>query len=261
MNAEIQIQELKKKFPNGTEALKGVSLDIQKGQFFTLLGPNGAGKSTLVKIMTTLMKKDAGSFLISGMNPESCPSKIQKIIGVASQDNEIDPSEKLENLLVFQGRLFGLIKPEARKRTEELIDLFQLTTERHKKASALSGGNKRRLHCALALVHDPKILFLDEPTVGMDPLARANFWEIITGLNAANGVTIFLTTQYLDEADKHATEMALIVEGRISYAGSITGFKKMVNPGGALSLDDSYLHYVKSLSNQEPFKSEERNIQ
>lgn len=251
MAAEIQIQQLFKKYPKGAQALKGVSLEIQKGQFFTLLGPNGAGKSTLVKIMTTLINKDSGNFLISGINPEQNPSAIQKLIGVASQDNEIDPSETVENLLVFQGRLFGLNKQEASRRAEELIELFQLSAERGKKVSALSGGNKRRLHCALALVHRPQILFLDEPTVGMDPVARANFWDVITALNSMKGVTIFLTTQYLDEADKHATDMALIVDGEISYSGSISGFKKMVNPDGEFSLDESYLHYVTILSNQE----------
>jgi ABC-2 type transport system ATP-binding protein len=147
-------------------------------------------------------------------------SKIQKMIGVASQDNEIDPTEKVENLLIFQGRLFGMKKPEATKRANELIQLFELEKERNKKASVLSGGNKRRLHCALALVHRPRILFLDEPTVGMDPVARANFWEVITQLNSKETVTIFLTTQYLDEADKHATEMALIVDGRNSVFGN-----------------------------------------
>lgn len=251
MSAEIQIQELFKKYPNGTQALKGVSLEIQKGQFFTLLGPNGAGKTTLVKIMTTLINKDSGKFLISDINPEQNLSKIQKIIGVASQDNEIDPSEKVENLLVFQGRLFGLTKREATKRANELVELFQLSTEKNKKANTLSGGNKRKLHCALALVHQPQILFLDEPTVGMDPVARANFWNIITKLNKLERVTVFLTTQYLDEADKHATEMALIVEGEIMFSGLIVGFKKMVNPDGGLSLDDSYLKYVKSLSNKQ----------
>lgn len=251
MTAEIQIYNLFKKYPNGTEALKGVNLEIGKGQFFTLLGPNGAGKSTLVKVMTTLIAKDSGSFIISGINPESNPAKIQHFIGVASQENEIDPTEKLENLLLFQGRLFGLSKAEATKRADELIELFQLSSERNKKATALSGGNKRRLHCALALVHRPKILFLDEPTVGMDPLARANFWDIITTLNRSQGVTVFLTTQYLDEADKHASEMALIVGGEIHFEGSIAGFKKMVNPEGDLSLDDSYLKYIKSLNNNE----------
>jgi len=250
MAAEIQIQNLFKKYPNGTEALKGVSLEIRKGQFFTLLGPNGAGKSTLVKIMTTLIQKDSGNFTVSGINPETNHSKIQKIIGVASQDNEIDPAEQVENLLIFQGRLFGLSKSEASKRADELIRLFQLEKERNKKTDTLSGGNKRRLHCALALVHQPGILFLDEPTVGMDPLARANFWEIITDINKTEGVTVFLTTQYLDEADKHATEMALIVAGEIHYSGSIAGFKNRVNPDESLSLEDSYLQYVKTLVNQ-----------
>lgn len=249
MTAEIQIHELFKKYPNGTEALKGVSLEIREGQFFTLLGPNGAGKSTLVKILTTLINKDSGDFSIMGINPEVNQSKIQKIIGVASQDNEIDPTEKVENLLVFQGQLFGVNKPEATKRANELVQLFELEKERNKKAGALSGGNKRRLHCALALVHRPRILFLDEPTVGMDPVARANFWEVITQLNRREAVTIFLTTQYLDEADKHANEMALIVEGVIQYSGTIIDFKKMVNPRGELSLDESYLQYIKALSN------------
>jgi len=251
MTAEIQIHRLFKKYPNGTEALKGISLEIQKGQFFTLLGPNGAGKSTLVKILTTLINKDSGYFIISGIHPERNQSKIQKIMGVASQDNEIDPTEKVENLLVFQGRLFGMMKPEAAKRANELIQLLELEKERDKKASALSGGNKRRLHCALALVHRPRILFLDEPTVGMDPVARATFWEVITQLNSKEGVTVFLTTQYLDEADKHASEMALIVDGKIQYSGTIFDFKKMVNPNSIMSLDDSYLQYVKTISNRE----------
>lgn len=251
MTAEITIRELFKKYPNGTEALKGINLEIEKGQFLTLLGPNGAGKSTLVKIMTTLISKDSGSFCIAGINPELNQSKIQKIIGVASQDNEIDPTEKVENLIVFQGRLFGLTKHEASQRANELIQLFDLGKERDKKANALSGGNKRRLHCALALVHRPQILFLDEPTVGMDPEARANFWEVITRLNREEGVTVFLTTQYLDEADKHAIAMALIVDGQIQYSGTILDFKRMVNPNGGLSLDDSYLQFVRTLSGQE----------
>jgi len=250
MTAAIQIQNLCKKYPGGAEALKGVDLEIADGQFFTLLGPNGAGKSTLVKITSTLIKKDSGSFTISGINPEIKSAQIQKIIGVASQDNEIDPAETVENMLVFQGRLFGLTKMEASNRADELIEWFQLDKERKKKAGTLSGGNKRRLHCALALVHHPRILFLDEPTVGMDPLARANFWETIARINNSNGITVFLTTQYLDEADKHATEMALIIEGQIHYSGSIAGFKKQVSTETGVSLEDSYLQYVKKVEKQ-----------
>jgi ABC-2 type transport system ATP-binding protein len=251
MTAEIQVHEVFKKYSNGTEALKGVSLSINKGNFFTLLGPNGAGKSTLVKILTTLLREDSGKYMIAGLKPVKNRLSIQQLIGVALQDNEIDPSETVENLLFFQGRLFGLSKKATSERVGNLLELFHLGNERKKKASTLSGGNKRRLHCALALVHEPRVLFLDEPTVGMDPEARANFWNTITGINREKGVTVFLTTQYLDEADKHATDMALLVAGEVHYTGTINEFKKMVNPNGGMSLEESYLQYVKSLSNHE----------
>jgi ABC-2 type transport system ATP-binding protein len=251
MNTDIQIKDLTKKYPNGTEALKGISHQISRGTFFTLLGPNGAGKSTLVKILTTLISKDGGEVRIRGMDPETEFSKIQKIIGVASQDNEIDPDETVENLLRFQGRIFGLSKQDAEKRSAELINAFQIGSEKHKKAGTLSGGNKRRLHCALSLVHDPEVLFLDEPTVGMDPVARSDFWRVITGLNKENGVTVFLTTQYLEEAEKHAEEMALIVDGTVRYTGSITDFKSRVEPENKSTLEESYLTYLKSVENKE----------
>jgi len=249
MTVEIQIKDLKKKYKKGTEALRGVNLEIKKGQFFTLLGPNGAGKSTLIKIVTTLIRKDSGDFLIGGINPETNFSKIQKHIGVVSQDNEIDPSEKVDTLLQFQCRLFGLSKNEAKQRADELIGLFQLTSEKNKKCEALSGGNKRRLHCALALVHKPNILFLDEPTVGMDPLARAGYWQVISDLNRNEGVTVFLTTQYLEEADKYASEMALLIEGEIHFSGPVSLFKSQVHPNEETSLEESYLNYVRSLFN------------
>lgn len=249
MEAIIQIKNLCKTYPNGTEALKGISLEIQSGQFFALLGPNGAGKSTLVKIITTLISKDSGEFYILGSNTETNSLKIQKIIGVASQENEIDPAETVENLIVFQGRLFGMSKKEAIERADWLIEAFRLTNVKSKKAEILSGGNKRRLHCALALVHNPKILFLDEPTVGMDPVARSEFWKIIGGLNK-KGVTVFLTTQYLEEVEKHASAMSLISEGQILYSGTISDFKTMVNKGNNSSLEESYLQYLEIISKQ-----------
>jgi ABC-2 type transport system ATP-binding protein len=249
MEAEIRVSNLKKRYPNGVEALKGVDMEIFQGQFFALLGPNGAGKSTLVKIITTLLKKDSGDSLISRFNSEKEITEIRKYIGVALQDNELDPTKTTESLLQFQGRLFGLSKAEAKLRAEELIDLFQLTTERSKKADALSGGNKRRLHCALALVHKPQILFLDEPTVGMDPLARATFWQIIYNLNILHGVTVFLTTQYLEEADKFASEMALIIDGKIRFKGTVSLFKSQVHPQVNASLEESYIKYIQSFFN------------
>jgi ABC-2 type transport system ATP-binding protein len=246
MEAQIKINNLSKKYPNGTQALQGVNLDIAKGEFFTLLGPNGAGKSTLVKIMTTLIAKDSGVFMIKGINPEENFAAIQHVIGVATQENDLDPTEKVEHLLAFQGRLFGMSKKIASQRAAELLEIFDLEKERDKLAGTLSGGNKRRLHCALALVHHPRILFLDEPTVGMDPMARSHFWKAISNLNSTQGVTVFLTTQYLEEADKHASQMALLLEGKIMYSGSINNFKKKVHSGTAISLEDSYLKFINS---------------
>lgn len=248
MTTAINIDSLLKTYPDGTQALKGVSLSVEKGGFFALLGPNGAGKSTLIKLVTTLYKKDEGYLMIDGSDPDTDFKRVQRAIGVASQDNELDPGETTLALLRFQGRLFGMSKTEANKRAEELIDLFDLQPVSDKRTADLSGGNKRRLHCALALVHKPSILFLDEPTVGMDPLARSLFWEVITRLNREEGVTVFLTTQYLEEADKHANDMALIVDGRIHYAGSIAGFKQRVHPKDDSSLEESYLTYIKNLN-------------
>jgi ABC-2 type transport system ATP-binding protein len=256
MASEILFKNITKKYPKGPEALKGINLEVGKGDLFTLLGPNGAGKSTLVKIATTLIEKDSGKFSIGGQDPDRDCTSIRRYIGVALQDNELDPSENAENLLRFQGRLFGLTKAQAQQRADELIQAFELETERTKKCETLSGGNKRRLHCALALVHKPNVLFLDEPTVGMDPEARARFWKVITHLNKNEGVTVFLTTQYLEEADKHTTQMALIIDGSIQYSGTVTSFKKMVNSEKQSSLEESYLAWMDKSQKQElPVKS------
>jgi ABC-2 type transport system ATP-binding protein len=250
MQTEIFIHQLRKKYPKGPEALKGVHLTINKGELFTLLGPNGAGKSTLVKIISTLLPKDSGTFTIAGFSPEANREMIHRYIGVVSQDNELDPAETTESILRFQGRLFGLSKQESETRANELIAEFELHEYRHKKCETLSGGNKRRLHCALALVHKPKLIILDEPTVGMDPEARARFWQVITKLNKQEGATIFLTTQYLEEADKHATSMALINNGIISYVGSVTSFKQQVNTEPNITLEETYLSYIGNLHSQ-----------
>lgn len=249
MDAEILIRNLKKKYATGTEALKGIDLEIKKGQFFALLGPNGAGKSTLVKIITCLFSQDSGTFEIGGKSPQKQWKEIQHYIGIASQDNEIDPAEKVFAHLIFQCRLFGMSPKEATFRAEELLTGFALNTEKDKNAGSLSGGNKRRLHCALAMAHRPKVLFMDEPTVGMDPLARATFWNVINDLNKLEKTTIFLTTQYLEEADKYSDEMALIIDGTIHFSGSVSSFKNKVHPNENVSLEDSYISYVKSLNN------------
>jgi ABC-2 type transport system ATP-binding protein len=251
MNIELKVSKLEKTYPKGDKVLKGIDLTVKKGDFFALIGPNGAGKTTLVRILTNLITKDSGEFIIGNMNKENNFSGIHKYIGVVSQENQLDPTETVENLFFFQGRLFDMSKEKSQQRTNELIKIFKLEKERGKKANTLSGGNKRRLHCALALVHEPNILFLDEPTVGMDPLVRENFWRIITELNHQKDITIFLTTQYLDEVDKYANEMALLIDGEIHYSGSVASFKENLNDTTNVSVEKQYLDYIKQLSYEE----------
>ena len=251
MIKEIEIQKVSKQYPNGFKALNQISLSINKGDFFTLLGPNGAGKSTLVKILSTFIKKDGGTVILNGKNIDNEAHTIRKIIGVSLQNNDLDPTETPRNLLIFQARIYGMSKANAIFRADELIDMFKLEEYKNLKTSILSGGNKRKIHCALALVHNPQILFIDEPTVGMDPEARDNFWTIINNLHNKKNVTIFLTTQYLEEADKYASNMAFINEGKILYSGKISDFKKTVYETDEISLNDSYLKYIKSISNNQ----------
>ncbi len=248
MNWMIRAKNVTKTYPNGFQALKGIDLEMAEADFFTLLGPNGAGKSTLLKVLTGLLHVDQGNIEISRLNPKKHFLQIQQFLGVCSQDNELDPADDVLSQLIFQGRLFGQTYKEALKRAEELTELFMLNDEKNKKAQDLSGGNKRKLHCALALVHKPKLLFLDEPTVGMDPLVRDNFWRVICRLNQEERVSVFLTTQYLEEADKHARNMALIIQGNLHFNGLVKDFKLQMNPNSSLSLEESYLKYVKSLS-------------
>ncbi len=247
MENDIFVSNLSKTYKNGTVALSDVSLSIKKGSCFALLGPNGAGKSTFVRILTTLSKADTGSISIANMNPSRDVKKIHHRIGVALQENDLDPAEDVMTHLMFQGQLFGLSRPDAKKRVDELVVDFNLESEALKKANSLSGGNKRRLHCAMALVHKPNILFLDEPTVGMDPEGRAHFWTTISRINREDKVTVLLTTQYLEEADKYSDAMALILKGEIKYQGTVSSFKKMVHPDTEASLEESYLKYIRSI--------------
>ena len=229
MDDIITIRGVTKTYPNGTEALKGVDLSLAAGARFSLLGPNGAGKSTLVRLVTGLSRRDGGRVLIDGRDPGAVPRRLQRAIGVVPQENDLDPLTTPEDQLTFQGMLFGAGRKEARERTEELVASFDLEPVRKKKTSELSGGNKRRLHCALGLVHRPRLLFLDEPTTGMDPEARQRYWEVLDRANRRDGVTLFLTTQYLEEAEKHTDSLALLHEGLILFAGPVGEFKARVD--------------------------------
>jgi ABC-2 type transport system ATP-binding protein len=202
-------------------AVDGVDLHIPGGRIFGFLGPNGAGKSTLVKILTTILNPTGGKATVAGYDVERQGGKVREAIGVALQDVGLDPLMTARELLVLQSQLFGTSGDEARKTAERLLVTVGLDdVDPKKRAGAYSGGMKRRLDLALALVHDPRILFLDEPTTGLDPASRASIWEEVRRLNEDLGMTIFLTTQYLEEADRLADDIAIINKGRIVAQGT-----------------------------------------
>ena len=248
MTHAIAAQGLTKTYASGTVALRDASVAIEEGWRFALLGPNGAGKTTLVRLLTTLSAPDSGRITLFDRDLYQDRSNAHRMIGLVSQEDALDPNETPSRLLRFQGRLFGLSRKDAATRAAELTAGFRLESEAEKKVSTLSGGNKKRLHCALGIVHCPRVLFLDEPTVGMDPEARAQFWSVLRGLSDEKRVTIILTTQYLEEADKHAERMALLIDGELHYDGAVEAFKRIVLPEAAGSLEEAYLAYVRALA-------------
>jgi len=210
-------------------AVDRVDLDIPGGQIFGFLGPNGAGKSTLVKMLTTILAPTSGSARVGGYDVAREGGKVRQTIGVALQDVGLDPIMTGRELLVLQARLFGDGRSEAQRRADRLLRTVGLDdVDPKKRARAYSGGMRRRLDLALALVHDPRILFLDEPTTGLDPASRAAIWQEVRRLNQEHGMTIFLTTQYLEEADQLADRIAIINHGRIAAEGTPDELKRQV---------------------------------
>ncbi|NPV67250.1 MAG: ATP-binding cassette domain-containing protein [Anaerolineae bacterium] len=218
-NREIQVTNLVKRYGDFT-AIDGVSFRVEAGQIFGFLGPNGAGKSTAVKIMTTLALPSAGEVRVGGYDVVSQAGQVRQIAGVALQEIGLDPLMKATELLIMQGQLFGMSRQQAAARARQLLEIVRLTDAVEKRVGKYSGGMRRRLDLALALVHEPEILFLDEPTTGLDPASRRDVWEEVRRLNRELGMTIFLTTQYLEEADELADQIAIIDRGRIAAAGS-----------------------------------------
>ncbi len=217
---EIVVENLVKSYPNKLTAVDGINFHVDEGKIFGFLGPNGAGKSTTIKILTTLALPTSGRATVGGFDVVSQAAEVRRVAGVALQEVGIDPLMKSMELLVLQGRIFGASKSEAAARAKELLGLVQLSDAVDRRAGTYSGGMRRRLDLALALVHQPKVLFLDEPTTGLDPASRRDVWREVRRLNRELGITIFLTTQYLEEADELADTVAIIVAGKIVTEGS-----------------------------------------
>ena len=211
----LQIRNLTKTYPNGFSALKGIDLTVPQGGFFALLGPNGAGKSTTIGIISSLFRPTSGSVEIFGIDLLKEPAKAKQFLGVVPQEFNFMQFENVEDILITQAGYFGIPAHAARPRAEKLLKALGLWEKRDNKARMLSGGMKRRLMIARALMHRPKLLILDEPTAGVDIELRRSMWEFMQQINAEEGTTIILTTHYLEEAEQLCKDIAIIDHGAI----------------------------------------------
>jgi ABC-2 type transport system ATP-binding protein len=228
---------LRKSFGD-TLVLDGIDLQVPEGTVFALLGPNGAGKTTTVHILTTLIGADAGEVRVAGHDVATDPDPVRAAIGVTGQLTAVDNLLTGEENLLLMADLRHLGRREGRRRAAELLDRFDLVEAARKPASTYSGGMRRRLDLAMGLIGDPRIVFLDEPTAGLDPRSRRTMWQLIREL-VAGGVTIFLTTQYLEEADELADRIALLDHGRLVAEGTADELKRRI-PGGHIRLQFAY---------------------
>jgi ABC-2 type transport system ATP-binding protein len=240
----VLAQGLVKTYEGGddeVEAVRGVDLEVRTGEIFGFLGPNGAGKSTTVRMLTTLLTITDGRAEVAGTDVAGDPDGVRRKIGVALQEAGLDPRQTGRELLVMHGKLFGLDADEAAKRADELLELVEMEGAADRVTKGYSGGMQRRLDLASALVHEPEVLFLDEPTTGLDPASRLTVWEELRRING-RGTTIFLTTQYLEEADQLCDRIAIIVEGKIVSEGTPQQLK--ANVGERLGLENPTLDDV-----------------
>jgi daunorubicin resistance ABC transporter ATP-binding subunit len=221
----IEVENLTKVYPDGTEAVKGVSFQVARGEFFGFLGPNGAGKSTTIKMLITLLAKTSGEARIFGHDIDRDAAAIRRRIGYSAQEVGVDDDLTGRENLVLQGRLYHLPPAVLRQRVTELLALMDLGGDADRPAGAYSGGMRKRLDLATGLIHRPELLFLDEPTTGLDPQNRAGLWKHLERLNKDEGLTIFLTTHYMEEADRLCDRLAIIDHGRIIAEGSPASLK------------------------------------
>jgi len=216
----IVVEKLVKHYTPEIRAVDGIDLDIPEGQIFGFLGPNGSGKTTTVRMLTTLLRPTSGRAAVAGLDVVRQAGEVRKRIGVALQEAGLDELATGRELLELQARLFGLSHREAEERARRLLQIVDLLDDAERLIKTYSGGMKRRLDLAAALVHRPTVVFLDEPTTGLDPISRAAIWRYVRELNELEGVTFFLTTQYMEEADQLAHDVAIMNVGRIVSQGS-----------------------------------------
>ncbi len=222
--AAIEVSDLRKTYRGSVKALDGLNLRVASGSIFALLGPNGAGKSTTIKILTTLSRPDSGEARVTGIDVLREPQRVRRSIGCVAQKSGVDESCTGRENLTLQGQLHGLHGTDLKQRVDTLLERFSLSSAAARVASTYSGGMKRKLDIAMGLIHRPHVLFLDEPTTGLDPEARVELWEEI-GRLSAEGLSILLTTHYLEEADRLAQNIAIIDKGRVVAEGTAEALK------------------------------------
>jgi ABC-2 type transport system ATP-binding protein len=223
---DVVVEGLVREFPGGIQAVDGIDLWVKPGEIYGFLGPNGAGKSTTVHVLTTLIPPTGGVARVAGLDVATRGREVRAVIGAALQDVALDPHLTGREHVRLQGALHGMERAAAARRGAELLERVGLSDAADRKVATYSGGMKRRLDLALALVHDPSVLFLDEPTTGLDPQSRAALWDEVRRLARGEGATVFLTTQYLEEADVLADRVGIIHRGRIVAEGSPDDLKR-----------------------------------
>ncbi|WP_310605482.1 ABC transporter ATP-binding protein [Anaerosporobacter sp.] len=235
MKNAIVINHLQKSFGNNV-AVKDSSFEVEEGILFSLLGVNGAGKTTTIRMLTGLSKPTAGDASVNGYSILTELDKVKAITNISTQETAIAPNLTVEENLLFIARIYGMSKQDSTKRVEQIIQQFSLEEIRKAKAKTLSGGWQRRLSIAMALISNPKILFLDEPTLGLDVLARKELWKIIKSLKGK--ITIILTTHYMEEAESLSDQVAVMVDGEVRACGTVSQLKEMTRQA---SLEDAFI--------------------
>jgi len=233
----IQVTDLTKHFGSFV-AVDGISFSVPPGQVFAFLGPNGAGKTTTIKMLTTILRPTSGTIRVNGFDPTTQANEVRKSFGIGFQDPSLDDNLTAEENMEFHGVLYGVPKDLRRARMEKLMQIVELWDRRKDLVKKFSGGMKRRLEIARALLHLPRIVFLDEPTIGLDPQTRNRIWGFIKQLSAEENVTVFFTTHYMEEADRVADQIAVIDHGKIVAMGSGAELKERA---GKTSLEDAFI--------------------
>jgi ABC-2 type transport system ATP-binding protein len=233
----IEVKNLKKQFGDFV-AVDNISFEVKTGEIFAFLGPNGAGKSTTIKMLTTLLNPTSGNIELNGSNPTNNPNAVRHSFGIVFQDPSLDDELTAWENLEFHGVLYGIPKALRRKRIEELMNFVELWERKDSLVKEFSGGMKRRLEIARGLLHHPKVLFLDEPTLGLDPQTRNHMWTYLEELNKTEGITVFFTTHYMEEASRIAQRIAIIDHGKIIATGTSEELQARTETG---SLEEAFL--------------------